>query len=315
MSNPKSYVVNLEDYVKQSADVLVKSIVLGDTYGDTIPMLRKQLGIKCTERLNYLDVDAPLQSGEGCGFEANGADTLAYRNITVAPMKVNKEWCPDDLLCTVASEMVKYGANANAEDGFPYEREIMSEVEKSINKQLENLVWQGNANDGDLINGFITIANGADSASTIIPSFTANTASTTPVYDAIKAVVMAIPEAIIDEAVVFISPSLFRKFTLELVENFKYNAQMFDGEIERKDVVFPGSSVRVHKTIGLSGVDAIYASTPKNMVYGTDLLNDKEEMRVWFSDDADVWRMKAKWVAGVNTLYPDMVVLLDISGH
>lgn len=304
--------IDLPEYVKQNKDVLVKSVVLGDVYGDTIPMIRKRFGVKCTESLNLLDVEAPLQNGAGCGFEQDGDDNLSNRLITVAPIKVNKSWCPDELLCSVSEEMVRLGANANAEDGFPYEREILSEVEKNINKQMEDLVWNGDHAGGDLIDGFITLAVSADSASTIVPAFTADTASTHPVYDAIKAVVMDIPEEILDEAVVFISPANFRKFALELVENFKYNAQMFAGEIEMKDILFPGSTVKVHKTMGLSGSDFIYATTPSNMVYGTDMLNDKEEFRIWFSDDADEYRMKAKWSAGVQTIYPDEVVLLEL---
>lgn len=307
-----AYSIDLPDYVKQNKDVLVKSVVLGETYGDTIPMIRKRFGVKCTEALNLLDVEANFQNGAGCGFEADGDDNISNRLISVVPIKVNKSWCPDDLLCTVAEEMVRLGANANAEDGFPYEREILSEVEKSINKQMETLVWQGNTDDGALFNGFLTIAGGADGGSTIVPAFTADTASTHPIYDAIKAVVMDIPEEILDEAVVFISPSNFRAFALELVENFKYNAQMFAGEIEMKDILFPGSTVKVHKTMGLAGTDAIYATTPSNMVYGTDMLNDKEEFRIWFSDDADEYRMKAKWNAGVQTIYPDEVVLLEL---
>lgn len=311
MAKESGYAIDLENYVKQNKDVLVKSVVLGDTYGDTIPMIRKRLGVKCTEALNLLDVEAPLQDGSGCGFSADGRDNLSNRLIEVVPIKVNKSWCPDDLLCTVAGEMVRLGANANAEDGFPYEREILSEVEKNINKQMEELVWQGNADDGDLFNGFLALAAGADSASTIVPTFSADTASTHPIYDAIKAVVMEIPEEILDEAVVFISPAYFRQFALELVENFKYNAQMFNGEIEMKDILFPGSNVKVHKTMGLSGSDYIYATTPSNMVFGTDMLNDKEEFRVWFSDDDDIYKMKAKWNAGVQTIYPDEVVLLN----
>ena len=52
-----------------------------------------------------------------------------------------------------------------------------------------------------------------------------------------------------------------------------------------------------------------YASVWENLVYACDMMNDKEELRSWFSDDDDVQKLKIKWNAGVTTLYPDAVVL------
>ena len=46
------------------------------------------------------------------------------------------------------------------------------------------------------------------------------------------------------------------------------------------------------------------------MVYASDMMNDKEEIRLWFSDDDDLYKLKIKWNAGVKTLYPDAVVVL-----
>lgn len=299
----------LVDYTKENRDVLVRSIVLGTKYGDTIPYLRKQLGVKCSEPIHLLDTDPVFQDGEGCGFSAAGSTILSDRVIETAPIKINSEWCPDDLLCSYAEWMVRYGANANAEGGLPFESEILSDIEKKTNDEMERLVWQGDSSNGDLIDGFITRAAGADSASTINISSAITSADTA--YDKVKKVIMAIPEEIIDKAVVFVSPSLFRELAFQLVEDFKYNANLFNGEVEATDIVFPATDIKVHKTKGLKNAGVIYASTYDNLVYGTDLMNDKEEMRLWFSDDADLYRLKVKWNAGVQTIYPDMVVIAN----
>lgn len=301
---------DLVDYTKQNRDVLVKSVVLGTKYGDTIPNLRKQLGVKCSEPIHLLDVDPVFQSGEGCGFSAQGETVLSDRVIETAAIKINSEWCPDDLLCSWAEWMVRYAANANAEGGMPFEGEILSEIEKKTNAEMERLVWLGSTDDGDLIDGFIRKALADDSASTI--DITTAITSADTVYEQIKKVILAIPEEIIDKAVVFVSPAKFRELAFELVEDFKYNANLFNGEVEMKDIVFPATDIKVHKTDGLKNYDGIYASTYDNMVYGTDLMNDKEELRLWFSDDADLYRLKVKWNAGVQTIYPDMVVIADL---
>ena len=302
-------VSGLTNYVEVNKDALIKSVVLGSVYGDTIQNLRKQLGVKTKERLNYLDVNPVFQNGQGCGFSAQGSTVLSEREIETAIFKINDEYCPDTLLNKYAEFMVKFGANRNAED-MPFESEILSEIEKKINLEMEKQVWQGDKSATgrtDLIDGYLTQALGADSASTIAVSYTAATAST---YDAIKAVVMAIPEEIIDNATIFVAPAVYRAFVQEMVEK-NYIHYSPDGHVEDKDITFPGTDVKVHKTIGLTGDKKhIYASVYDNMVYAADLMNDKEEARLWFSDDDDLFKLKIKWNAGVATLYPDEVVVL-----
>lgn len=299
-------VSGLTTYVDVNKDVLIKDIVLGGVYGDTIANLTKQLGVKTKERLNYLDVDPVLQSGTGCGFSANGKTEFTERDLETAAFKVNDQWCPDNLLSKFAEYLVRYGANANAAD-MPFEKEIMDEIIKGINKKMEKQVWVGDkaaSGSTDLIDGFLTLAANADSASTISVSIPTGTS----VYAAIKSVIMQIPEEILDDATVFVAPAIYRAFVQELVEKNWYHYE--SGEIENSDLIFPGTNIKVHKTYGLTGDKThIYASTYKNMVYGADLMNDKEEARLWFSDDDDLFKLKIKWNAGVMTYYPDMVVL------
>lgn len=296
-------VTGLSSYVEVNKDTLIRDVVLGYKLGDTISKMRKQLGVKETERLNYLDVTPVLQNGKGCGFTSAGTTSFSERNISTKILKVNDQWCADDLLGKYAEFLVRFGADANAED-FPFEREIMNEVAIKLDKQLEKIVWQGDT--GLSITGLIELAEGADSASTINVDFAALSADT--MYKKVKAVIMAIPEELLDDAVVFVSPSNFRTLVFELLEQNNYHIE--PKEIEAGEFYFPGTTIPVHKTLGLAGVEGkVYASVWENMVYATDMMNDKEEFRTWFSDDDDVHKLKIKFNMGVSTLYPDAVVL------
>ena len=297
----KGYIVSgLTDYVEINKDALIRDVVLGYNEGDTIAKMGKQMGVKGTEVLNYLNVEPVLQSGKGCGFSPVGGTEFSEREVETKVLKVNDEWCNDDLLGKYAEYLVKFGANKNAEE-FGFEREILDGIGRGINKQMEKIVWQGDT--GLSITGLIGLAEGADSASTITA-----TLSGTSVYADVKAVIMQIPEEILDDAVVFLSPAKFRSLVFELLEmnNFHISPE----EIEKGEFYFPGTTIPVHKTYGLSGVeDKIYATTWGNMIYACDMMNDKEEFRVWFSDDDDVHRLKVKFNFGVTTLFPDAVVL------
>ncbi len=294
-------VSGLSAYVKENRDDILRKVILE---GDTISRMAKQLGIKTKERLHYFNLDPVFQDGAGCGFSAQGATNLTEKDIEVAPIKINMEWCNDDLLGKFAEYLVRFGANANAEQ-LAFEQLIADELVKNINKSMEEAVWQGDtANTGrtDLFDGLLAQAE-ADNDTIKVTFGTGDT-----LYDKVKAVIMAIPEEILDNAVVFVSPANFRSLVFELLE--KNNFHIAPEEIEKGEFYFPGTTIPVHKTLGLTGVDGkIYASTWENMVYGTDMMDDKEELRFWFSDDDDLHRLKVKWASGVATYFSDYVVL------
>lgn len=174
---------------------------------------------------------------------------------------------------------------------------------------MEKLIWQGDPDNGDLINGFVKLAIGDDSGSTIMVTGS----SSTSISDRVEAIIMALPEEILDKATIFMSPANFRKLAFELQKAYKYNANLHDAEVEDKDILYPGSEVKIHKTIGLIGSDYIYASAYDNMVYGCDLENDFEKVRVFWDEKDETWNYSIQWNAGVTTIFPDMVVVGDFS--
>ena len=294
----------LTNYVKTNEDVLIKSVVLGGVKGDTISNLSLQTGIKTKERLNYLDVEPSFQDGTNCGFSANGKTEFTERELETKQYKVQDQYCDRVLLGKFAEYQVKINAQKEASD-LPFEAVLMDEIIGGINAGMDKEVWLGTGTGNSLIKGFVTLAASADSASTVAVSIESGTS----VYNAIKKVVMAIPERIIDEAVVFVSPAIYRAFVQEMVEK-NYFHYKNDGNVENMDITFPGTDIKVHKTIGLTGDKKhIYASSYKNMVYGCDLQGDEEKVKVWYDDNSELFKYNIRWNAGVMTYFPDMVVL------
>ena len=294
----------LTNYVKTNEDVLIKSVVLGCVKSDTISNLSLQTGIKTKERLNYLDVEPAFQDGANCGFNASGKTEFTDRELETKQYKVQDQYCDRVLLGKFAEYQVKINAQKEASD-LPFEAVLMDEIIGGINAGMEKEVWLGTGTGSSLIKGFVTLAASADSASTVAVSIESGTS----VYNAIKKVVMAIPERIIDEAVVFVSPAIYRAFVQEMVEK-NYFHYKNDGNVENMDITFPGTDIKVHKTIGLTGDKKhIYASSYKNMVYGCDLQGDEEKVKVWYDDNSELFKYNIRWNAGVMTYFPDMVVL------
>lgn len=300
----KGYNVSgLTAYVKENEDLLIKDLVFAPENGDTIANMAKQLGIKGTERLNYLAIDPVLQDGSECGFNASGNTDFSERDLTVVDIKAQDEFCDKVLIGKYHEYLVKTAANKDMSD-MPFEGVIMGEVVKKINAKLEKEVWQGATSGTSLVDGLVTIAKGADAADTINVTF----ASGATAYDKAKAMIMAIPEQILDSAVIFVSPAVYRQLVLELVEKNLYHFAP-NAEIEDKDIYFPATNVKIHKTAGLAGFNGMYATAYENMVYGTDLLSDSESVRAWYDDNTELFKYSVHFKAGVTTYFPDLVVL------
>lgn len=272
-------------YVQENKDIILKDIVFGGEYGNTIPLMTKQLGIKTTEKIHPSTLEAVLQDVSGeCGFTPQGDLKITERSITTSQKKVNMEFCLEKLLGKFAEYTVRVGANP---DALPFEAEIIDGLVKSINKQVEKGVWT------DLITN-------TDAQLTV--------ASTGTAYERVMAVYMALPEAILEDAVIFVSPATFREYVKDLVDKNFYHYNPADGDLE--EIFIPGSGVKVRKAKGLADQtdDVIFGTSPKNMIYGTDFMDNKEEVKAWFSDDNDTYRIKVRFNYGANVAFPDLVV-------
>lgn len=275
----------LGTYVQENKDIILKDIVFGGEYGNTIPLMTKQLGIKTTEKIHPSTLEAVLQDVSGeCGFTPQGDLKITERSITTSQKKVNMEFCLEKLLGKFAEYKVRVGAN---QDALPFEAEIIDGLVKSINKQVEKGVWT------DLITN-------TDAQLTV--------ASTGTAYERVMAVYMALPEAVLEDAVIFVSPATFREYVKDLVDKNFYHYNPADGDLE--EIFIPGSGVKVRKAKGLAEQtdDVIFGTSPKNMIYGTDFMDNKEEIKVWFSDDNDTYRIKVRFNYGANVAFPDLVV-------
>lgn len=308
MASTNFVVSSLPAYVQDNKDLIIKNFALVGTASRQ--RFGIQTGIKTSAYLNYLELNPTLQDGKGCGFTALGSATLTQRTITTAIIKVNMDICPDSLLGKYAEYLVRIGANSNE---LPFEQYIVDGVTTEINKKIEKLIWQGDTSkstDTDLkwINGILKqLASDSDK---VAVSIAANTA----IYDAIKAVYLAIPEETLERgAEIYVSPANYRDFLMAMVEKkfFNYSGPQ---DSAPEEFVFPGTDVKVVKTPGLAGVnDRIVASFPENFVYGCDAEGDLEDVKIWFSDDDDLFKLKVKWNSGIAYRFPNQVTLGTIA--
>ena len=71
----------------------------------------------------------------------------------------------------------------------------------------------------------------------------------------------------------------------------------------------PGTRIRVVATEGLAGTHYVFATYDRNLYYGTDRENDKEQFAIEYDEKAETFMIKVRWASGVQIAFPDRVVL------
>jgi hypothetical protein len=290
-------VSGLPAYVQTNRDLIIKSFGLVGT--GTRGRIGIQTGVKKVAALNYLALAAQFQDGSECGFNPVDEIALTQKNIVAAAIKVNGQICPETLLGKYAEYLVRVNATENE---LPFEQYIIDTLVKQINKGIESLIWKGNTagSPADLIDGFLT-QFAADNG-----VITATLTGIAAAYDAVKTVYFAMPEETLERGgAIFVDPAIFRALLNDLVVLNYYHYEMGNGNPE--ELLLPGTDVRVIKTPGLASTNAIVGTFAENLVYGTDMENDQEDVDLWWSQDDRLFKYEVKWVSGVAYHFSDQV--------
>lgn len=89
------------------------------------------------------------------------------------------------------------------------------------------------------------------------------------------------------------------------------NANLYHSKPDMKPTdsfMFPGLDIEVQPTPGLSGTGRIIVAQDINLWLGTDLEDEENEVKVWYSQDNEEMRMKFRWKMGTNYGFGNQIV-------
>lgn len=286
----------LTAYVDEQRLPLIKKAVLG---AKTATLFNVQTDVKSTAAINLLAVNPSLQAG-GCGWNDAGSAKLSQRTIATKLLKVNQSFCDKDFINYWMNYEVKVGVG---KETLPFEEYFTSAIVDSVNASVERMMWQGNDSASEF-KGILPILAGEDDVITVEPS------EGTSAYAAIKEVYMAIPEEILDKAVIFVGADTYRQFIQEMVEKNFYH---YSADNTAQEFVLPATNTKVVAVNGLNGTKKIVAGDPANFFYGCDMLDDKEQFEMWYSQDNREYRLAIQFNGGVQVAYPNEIVVATLA--
>lgn len=295
----------LPAYTKQDA-----SKVIFEKLFKEIPLYKYaglQTGIKTAETINIVSTRPEIQTW-ACSFNASGNTTFTQRTITVGKSKAQMKWCEDDLETKFTSEALKKGGDYTS---LTYNTQIIDDTMQYVKTQINEALWLGDTASGDQnlkqFDGLVKIIGAATIGGTY--SGTAwSEANSRTVMKGLAALVTANKDVWMGgnnkELKFFCSPAVKQAYIWKLVADnmFHYNPSSEDAK-----VYVEGTTIEIVADPGLAGTNYIYAIEGDNIVIGTDLANEEEKYKVWFSDDNQELRFSAKWKCGVQVAFPTRI--------
>lgn len=284
-------------YVEQERLPLIKKAVLS---AKSASLFNLQTDIKTSAAINLLSVNPTLQAG-GCGWNDAGTAKLSQRQINTKMLKINQSFCDKDFLKYWTSYQVKVGVG---KETLPFEEYFTSSIIDSVKTGIERMIWQGD-DSANQFKGILPIL--AAEEEVVAVEVTEGTSA----YEAVKATYAAIPEEVLENAVIFVGADTFRSYMMEMVEkNFYHYAA--DGA-DTQEFIVPGTNTKVIAVNGLNNSKKIVAGDPANFFYGCDMMNDSEIFDLWYSQDNREYRLAVQFNAGVEVAYPSEIVVATLA--
>lgn len=309
-------VTGLANYTDQNRLPLV---VKSQLKSRSTQLFTLQTGVKGPTAINLLNVSLSAQA-RGCGWSAGTSSAvLTQRVITPAKADFKVPFCPADLEAKWTKHELMSGA-LKEQEALPFEQVITEEFVKGIGAIIEVAAWQGdtgsgnaNLNKGDGLIKLIDAASDEVLANTApfigTPITTASGGiKKTNISSIIDAMVIAFPANIAgnDDLVIACGTDVFRLYVQAIKDanlfNFVFTA---DSAFE---LVIPGTVIKLVGLDGLNGTSRLFGFAKSNVFYGVDLENDKDEFKLFYSQDNDEIRFIAKMNYGFQVAFTNEVV-------
>jgi hypothetical protein len=205
-------------------------------------------------------------------------------------------------------------------ESLPFESIIMKAVTDKISGNLEQVIWQGDTTDvfNTNLKRFDGLLKKLDAGSPIYAT-AAGSVTKSNVIGIFDEVYELIPDELNNNSEKkmksFTGWGVFKKLILALRDENNFHFDAGSAQSTGK-LTMPGTGLEVQAFNGLNNIaggnddydDRIVCTYPSNLYYGTDLANEEEEAKVWYSNDDDVIKASIKWKSGTAIAYTTEVV-------
>jgi len=287
-------------WINENSQTLISKMVLeleSTKYFTIMP------GIKYKEQIKKLSTESPLVAAS-CGTPTStSTTTFIDKDITVIGLQTYETLCPADLETTSLQLSMSPGWN----ESLPFEAQYVELKIKEIQKQIEQGIWSTAGGTGG-VDGLLYQFD-AD-ADVIDRTFvwSGNTFTASDYMGEIFAMSNGLPVEIqtLDNLTLFVGKEISRKMIQQFVIAGNYHID-FSTEDGNDSWTFPGTNLTVQPVNGLNGLNRVVLTPADNLIYATDMVNEEEKVKMWWSDDDQYVKFLANFKYGVSYYWGEYI--------
>lgn len=307
-------VSNLAAYVKEEEENLIARNI-GEAR--TVQLLNLRDGIKHTERIHTLNDDVTWASGEGCGFTPGDATEFGKFDLSVAPIKWEKEWCNEDLVGFWPQIRLKAGASAQQEE-LPFEEAITNMLVAKNALKVDTAIWLSDTDNSTGDNMYFDgLAKRLNASGDVVEGNTGGLTSFTNanIYDALYDMILEASNTIGNETVesgtfkLFAGRNIMQLLLKNYIDNNWFHLDPRSGEFKNLQTIEVfGTGISLEVCPGLRNTNNIFGAKAEDLFIGTDGIGDTSEFRMWYNEDTDTIRSRSKFRLGTGVPFFDQTV-------
>ena len=271
----------------------------------------KQVGLKGTSNIHYMETDMIFQDGDNCTRTPSGTTSFSDRSITVAPIAVSEDLCINDLRNKWTQILMKQGT-LEGKQVLPEEIAgiYFDEKNKKWVQATDVADWQGDTGSGSAnlqrYDGWIKIIDAGSPVD-------GNTGAVTVATGVNATNILAILEGMFnstteelddrDDAIMYIPRTWYKFYISALKAANLYHYTGDDGQTK-----YYGTDMVIRQTYGLRTLNRAFITYPTNLVIGMDGENDQDfDMRIDPVTNKKVL-VDAEWTRGTQVFFTEQVV-------
>lgn len=294
----------LGNYTKEEMDTLKYALAFE---GKSAGLLSPVTGIKSSEKLNKIATEGVWQT-QACGFTASGDTVFSQRTITVGKIGTYLAWCPKDLEAKWTQKGLRPGSPMGLDD---FEKYIVDDTMQNIQKRKEVAIWQGDTVSTNVyLNKFDGLLKLIDADGTVVAATQQADITTSTIRGILQDMITKIPVDVKgrDNVKFVCGMDVFEIYQNKLATDNLYH---YFGDAKGYEMKVENSIYTLIGVPGLNGTDRIIAGEfgeNGNFVLGTDLLNEEENVELFYAREAREVRFIAEFKLAVQYYFGNRIV-------
>lgn len=307
-------VTGLASYTDEQSQEMLTDLIYRS---GLIQRLSVMEGVKGSEKIKLLESDPALQGASACGWTASGGIVLTDVTLSTERVKIQEEYCNEDLNGTWAQLM--QAAGANRQDTEAVFEDVMTAYYIAKAARLnQNLMFNGDTASLDPnlahYDGFVKLWDADGSLGNVTTLQTAITTSNAfaiamELYNGIDPVLFDNEDSI----EIICGRETYRKIIENVYNDNNFHHTLNEEAGAEPSFILPTTNIRVRAYSQLNGTEKMYAVPYQFMFFGTDLAGDFEGFEFKYNDTDEKLRFGVKWRTGVNYVFPEYFTRLTLS--